>query len=276
MFAKKITQNFLAFLRLLQVNFRINKALIFIGPARSGTTFFSNMLNQHPKISVLPNPFGKVMERKVESLYFKNLIKNKKKITYESLKLNIFGFENYEHYGSTINKYQKKWIKSNFKYEKKEIKVVSIESSGEVADLAITNQNSFDKLITENKEKIFFLFLVRNPQDVCESYLKSHPHKFKNIKSVCDFILAQSSICNQLANKNEGNFIKLFYEDLCNNPSREIKNFFNILKIDYSETLIANLSLSVNKSKTKNKVTNLYIKEKILSLNLEKLYDRYL
>ena len=76
MFAKKITQNFLAFLRLLQVNFRINKALIFIGPARSGTTFFSNMLNQHPKISVLPNPFRKVMEKKIESLYFKNLISN--------------------------------------------------------------------------------------------------------------------------------------------------------------------------------------------------------
>tara|TARA_Y100000816_G_scaffold258735_1_gene213823 strand:+ start:882 stop:1700 length:819 start_codon:yes stop_codon:yes gene_type:complete len=199
----------------------IKKYIFTIGAPRSGTTLLCQMLNNHPNV-LLSNE-----DRTIEKVLYKKI-----KFDEAIKQSNISAYEQFIGGYRSIQKIQSKWIELKKKklLDKKNILISGDKKSGQNAEIFNESKNDFVSLF--KKPNIFFIHIVRNPIAAAKSYEKSHFHEISNFDDALEKILMKNSYGFNLGKIIQNNYIKIYYEDLVNNPEKIMKGVIDTFEKD--------------------------------------------
>ena len=201
------------------------KQILITGVYRSGTEFFSNLLNLHPEIC-------STMYR-INALRFIFFKYGKKKINYKKL---IFDLS------------ERLKNKHSFSMDKKKyLKIINGKNYGEIYDLIMSNLYlSKKKRIWAEKNQLvwtktsdfinllpngYVIHILRDPRNVLASFkYKTNSNYPACLTSVFNSYDAMENILNN-KKSNKQKFILIKYEDLVLNPQKTLNKVFDFLDV---------------------------------------------
>jgi hypothetical protein len=262
---KVLTPFFHKFIALADIEGKI--LLLFIGSPRTGSTLLGQILNYHPECLVA-NEARFITKVVVQGLPFEKALKN---VEETALKQFEKGLEKDSKYGKTIDRYQSKWLpfgdlSKGPEFKKKEIKVVGDKKAGGATQAFIDKPDEMLKFLTAHP-KASLLQTIRNPVDAAVSYMKSH--EVKPFEKACEEIIMKTHTAYVLGKHVSNPYFYVYYEDLINDPEREIGKILTWLNINCSNSWLSKISSRINRYEPKNHLMEYYQ----IAQNLIEKYD---
>lgn len=219
-----------------------------IGFQRSGTTVLCHLLDKHPELVCVEEP--EVSKRIVYGQL--DLLRDS---SFNSIKMPL------QHYGGEIGEYIKlvdRYLAAELDEDSFIKCVYSLFNLGgakcigakEVIDLTSDKYDYFNRLLDFHRKNLKIIFLERDIKGVVHSFVKMGffpnevffiPRGRKKINSVFMKMFARkysAAIGRVLSLLQQVDYVHLFYEDLLENPFRELEKIYRFLGVDASrETL---------------------------------------
>ncbi|MFW6008409.1 MAG: sulfotransferase family protein, partial [archaeon] len=217
---------------------KIDQPIFIIGVGRSGTTLLQSMLNAHSKIIFPPETHffrNYIANPKVnknllnENLkWFKNKLFNDENLLKLDIDLeNIFDLLMEQSNFSLINFYKRILMK----YSENQNKTII----GDKDPKNIENLKEINKYFPQAN----ILHIIRDPRDVLLSRMKAEwskdRHYFLHIMAYREQLRFGRNWGPKLFQEN---YHELFYEELIENPRKELKKITNRLNINYDEKML--------------------------------------
>ncbi|MEM5563990.1 sulfotransferase [Psychroserpens sp. AS72] len=233
--------------------------LLIVGTSRSGSTLLSRILNNHPSLAIMPETW---IFSYVELLNFKDYPKN---FEYKYLGKQLYNsLKDYDDNAKTVvNNY----FNTNKDLSGKELSQVLMEIGDSYAK---SNNKEFwgEKTPAHalRLKRIYDLFpeativwIIRDPRDVLMSYIKRwNKNDFTDEKYILDVTVLLKFYYYKLIEQNPyENTIKIRYEQLVNDPSKELTTFFNKLGLDFDKAYLNTKNFIINNSESKTAHENL-------------------
>jgi hypothetical protein len=223
--------------------------LIFIGSPRTGSTLLGQILNYHPECLVATEArfITKVV---VQGLPFEEALKN---VEENALKLFKTDLVNDNKFGKTIDRYQSKWIPFNDlsrdpDFRKKEIKVIGDKKAGGATQVFIDKPTEMLKFLNAYT-KASLLQIIRNPVDAAVSYMYMKSHEVKPFEKACEEIIMKTHTAYVLGNRVSNPYFYIYYEDLIDDPEREMTKILTWLNVECSNSWLSKISSKINRYK---------------------------
>lgn len=212
------------------------KAIFIVGMARSGTTLLSEILNAHSQIAASP-----------ETHYFRKYWTDEQKSTMEKriiLTEEFLDGNEFKQFG--FSKKQKQEIRA-------ELLAAIRKGLPQILDVVLTHyrlkhnkpiwceKTPVHMLYLPHIAKLFpeakFIFLVRDPRDICLS-LKKVPFNAGSTVSIARRWKRYARLSVSYQRQYQGKLLVVKYEDLIRQPERQIMKICQFLNIDYQSDML--------------------------------------
>lgn len=250
--------------------------LIFIGSPRTGSTILGQLLNYHPQCLIATE------SRLITKVVCQGYSFDKALLNLQKSALSQFytGLENDRKYGKTLGIYQKKWVPmselaKNPLFQKKKIKVLGDKKAGGVTAAYLEQPKGVESFLLSNRG-CRLIQIIRNPVAAAVSYINSHG--LKKFEEACNEIIIKTNIAYRIGKSIKIPFYFLYYEDLQQNPKRELSKVLTWLDLETRDEWLEKIASVVSRT-TNEKYGPAQIVQstKLIKMNrAEDVFGRYL
>lgn len=220
--------------------------LFFVGYPRSGSTMLGQIINLHPncimanEARVLDNVIRRGASLESEMIFARE----------KGLKLFSKGLHKDDPYRLSI--FQPKWrettlVSKSEVLKKADIRVLGDKKAGSTSLLYEAHGSDLLDLVSNN-ERVRFIKISRNINDVAQSYSKSHPHEVRGYEDAKTRIQHLDDLSESFLNcLPEERKYTVRYEDLLESPEEQLVRMFGWLDVSTGSEIINKLSSVISK-----------------------------
>ncbi len=219
-------------------NIKIDSPIFIFGVGRSGTTLLQSMLNSHKDIAFTP-----------ETHFFLDFIANPKinklisKKRFNPLENMLINNDYLKKTGLNIKDIAENLLKSNKFSLENFYKTLLIEYANTRGKLIIGDKDPKNLECLEYIKDIFpnafVIHIIRDPRDVILSRTKAEWSKHRMFMTHILAYRAQLNLGRRNGKNLFGeNYHEVFYEDLIENPEKELKNICELLDVSYDAEML--------------------------------------
>lgn len=225
------------------------RLVLFFGSGRSGSTLLGQMLNYHPHC-LIANEY-KLLDRVLKGASLAGSLDELKTLAQSQYKT---GLEADSRFKNAMSKYQKRWkamgpLSGEEAFRKKEILVVGDKKAGKNSLLYQKDPEGVLALMDrmEKEYGLYLIQLVRDPLRSARSYMKSHGYRFA--EAYHRVVVDQTATYELLEQKKDSCAVhRLFYEDLIEDPARELTVLLGWLGLERHEDWTNRIATVVDRS----------------------------
>jgi len=233
------------------------QTFIILGVQRSGSTLLSGILNNHSKIYIPPKPFAPFVVNSYYNMKYdyrsdKNLLKQN---TFERFKSELQSRRSSKEYADMLD--TEKSIRENLLHICQNM--VSENGKEIYGDKYLDNKDNIFKLATLHSN-VQFIHLVRDGRAVAKSMRnRAYLDMYVSMNDWKREIM-KMKILREILPKDR--FVEVRYENILQEPEKEIRRICDFLNIQYEPTMI-----QLEHSKV-TQMPNAYVKKQIDAQNI--------
>lgn len=208
----------------------INKRNIFIvGVGRSGTSLLQSMLASHSEFAFLP-----------ETIFIRRYL-----VAFRNKSLNYKALENFISQDTYLDRLQKQLKEKLLSQAEKSLDLKKLYKCfilnfskdkifvGDKDPRLIEFMEFIDSLV----ETAYIVHIIRDPRDIIASKKKADWSKHYSIYRHIFASMVQPRLA-QIFSSKVSNYFELRYEDLINNPEKQLRSIMNFLGLDYEDKML--------------------------------------
>ena len=254
--------------------------MLFFGSGRSGSTLLGQMLNYHPHC-LIANEY-KLLDHVLKGASLAGCLDELQTVAQRQYRT---GLEGDSRFRTALSKYQKRWkamgpLSGEETFRKKDILVLGDKKAGKNSLLYRKDPKGVLDLMDrmEKEYGLYLIQLVRDPLRSARSYMKSHGYR-SFAKAYRRVVVDQTATYELLERKKHSYAVhRLFYEDLIEDPARELTALLRWLGLECREDWTNRIATVVDRSEDRSP---LRLKEYLLMLKEgwayrhSPVFDRY-